>query len=71
VCLIVFGLKQIDASSLFAFNFAAVYGIREALAKVEGLELNANKCVVGVALISSHHRIVLKCRIALSTVTSH
>ena len=33
VCLIVFGLKQKDASLLFALNCAAVYVIREAPAK--------------------------------------
>ena len=52
-----FGLKQKDASSLFAFNSAAVYVITEALAKQEDLEFNAKKCVVGVALIYSYHRI--------------
>jgi hypothetical protein len=41
-----------------------VYAIREALAKQEGLEFNANKGVVGVVLIYSHHRIVLEPRIA-------
>jgi hypothetical protein len=30
VCLIVFGLKQKGASSLFAFNSASVYAIKEA-----------------------------------------
>jgi hypothetical protein len=60
----VFGQKQKDASSLFAFKSAAVYGIREALTKQEGLGFNANKCVVGVTLIYSHHRIVLEGRIA-------
>ena len=59
-----FGLKQKDASSVFAFNCAAVYAIRETPAKQEGLELNAGKSVVGVALIYSHHRIVLGARIA-------
>ena len=55
VCQIVFGMKQKDVSSLFVFNSAAVYVIREAPAKQEGLELNAGKSVVGVALIYSHH----------------
>jgi hypothetical protein len=59
----VFGVKQKDASSLFAFNSAAVYGIREATAKQEGLEFNGSKGVVGVALIYSHHRIVLEARV--------
>ena len=45
VCRTVFGLKQKDASSVFAFNSAAVYVIREALAKREGLEFNASKSV--------------------------
>jgi len=61
---IVFGLKQKDASSLNAFNSASVYGIRDDPAKQEGLEFKANKCVVGVAFIYSHHRIVLEVRIA-------
>jgi hypothetical protein len=56
---IVFGLKQKDASSIFAFNSVSVY----AIANQEGLEFNANKCVVGVALNYSHHRIVLEARI--------
>jgi hypothetical protein len=60
----VFGLKQKDASSLFTFKSASVYGIREVLTKQEGLGFNANKCVAGVALIQSHHRIVLDGRIA-------
>jgi hypothetical protein len=55
----VFGLKQKDASSVFALNSAAVYGIREAAAKQEGLEFNTTKDAVGVALIYSQHRIVL------------
>ena len=38
-----FVLKQKDASSLFAFNSAAVYGTKEAPAEQEGLELNAIK----------------------------
>ena len=59
-----FGLKQKDASSLFAFKPAPVYAIREAPAKQRGLEFNASKGVVGVALIYSHHRIVLEARIA-------
>ena len=33
VCLIVFGLKQKDTSSLFAFKYVSVYAIREAAAK--------------------------------------
>jgi hypothetical protein len=41
------------------FQLASVYGIREASAKQEGLEFNASKCAVGVALIYSHHRFVL------------
>jgi hypothetical protein len=45
VCPIVFGLKQKDASSLFAFNSASVYAIKEAPAKQKGLELNASKVV--------------------------
>jgi hypothetical protein len=53
VCLIVFGVKQKDASSLFALNSASVYAIREAPAKQEGLELNGSKGVVGVGLIYS------------------
>ena len=64
MCLIVFGLKQKDASSLFALNFASVYAFREATGKQEGLELNGSKIVVGVVLIYSHHRIVLAARIA-------
>jgi hypothetical protein len=60
----VFGLKQKDASSLFAFYCAAVYGIREAPAKEEGLEFNVSKGAVGVTLIYCHHRIVLEARIA-------
>jgi hypothetical protein len=63
VCLVVFGLKQKDASSLFAFNSASVYGIREATAKQEGLEFNSNKCVEGVGLIYRQHRIVLEATI--------
>jgi hypothetical protein len=59
----VFGLKQKDASSLFAVNSAAVYATREATGKKEGLEFNASKDVVGVALIYSNHRIVLQTRI--------
>ena len=35
VCQIVFGLKQEDASSLFAFNSASAYAVKEAPAKVE------------------------------------
>jgi hypothetical protein len=60
----VFGLKLKDASSLFAFNSVAVYSIRHDIAKQEGLEFNVNKSVLGVALIYSHHRIVLEARIA-------
>jgi len=62
VCPIVFGLKKKDASSLFAFNSPSLYTIREAPAKQEGLEFNAGKGDVGVALIYSHHRIVLLAR---------
>jgi hypothetical protein len=58
-----FGLKLKDASSLYAFNSVAVYGIMHDIAKQEGLEFKANKCVLGVALIYSHHRIVLEARI--------
>jgi hypothetical protein len=61
---ILFGLEQKNSSSLFAFNSAAVYAIRDAPAKLEGLEFNATKAVVGVALVYSHHRIVLKARLA-------
>ena len=64
VCPIVFGLKQKDFSSLFAFNSAALYTIKGAPAKQEGLEFNASEGVVGVALIFSHQRIVLEARIA-------
>ena len=64
VCPIVFGLKQKDVSSLFAFNSTSVYAIREAPAKQEGLEFNASEGVVGVASIYSYHRIVLEARIA-------
>jgi hypothetical protein len=59
----VFGLKQKDASSLFAFNSASLYAIKEDPAKQEGLEFSATKGVVGVGLIFSHHRIVLEARI--------
>ena len=64
VCQIVFGLKQKDASSLFAFNCASVYAMRKAAAKQERLEFNARKGVVGDALIYSQHRIVLEVRIS-------
>jgi len=64
VCQIVFGLKQKDVSSLFSFNSASVYTIREALVKEEVLEFNANKFVVCFALIYSQHRTVLEVRIA-------
>jgi len=64
ICQIVFGLKQKDESSLFAFNPASVYVVREAPAKQEGLEINASYGVVGVASIYSHLRIVLEARIA-------
>jgi hypothetical protein len=67
----VFGVKQKDASSMFAFNSASVYAIKEAPAKLEGLELSANKCVVGFALIYSHHRIVLEYSTAYKLVTGH
>jgi len=59
-----FGLKEKEASSLFAVNSASVYAIRQAIAKQEGLEFIANKSVLGVALIYSHYRIVLEARIA-------
>jgi hypothetical protein len=42
VCPIVFGLKQKDASSLFAFNSASMYNIKEVPAKQEGLEFNVS-----------------------------
>ena len=64
VCQIVFGLKQKDVSSLFAFNPASAYAIMEPPAKPECPKFNASKGVVDVALIYSHHRIVLKARIA-------
>jgi len=64
VCQIVFGVKQKDASSLFAVNSAAVYTIKGAPAKQEGLEFDASEGVVEAALIYSHHRIVLEARIA-------
>jgi hypothetical protein len=63
VCQIVFGLKQKDASSLFAFNSASLYANKEVPAKQKGLEFNASKDIVGVALIYSHHRIVLEGRL--------
>jgi hypothetical protein len=56
-------MKQKDTSSLFAFNFASVYGIRKALGKLEGLEFSAIKCVIGVALTFRHHRIVSEARV--------
>jgi hypothetical protein len=59
VCLIVFDLKQKDASSIFAFNFASVYAIKKAIEKLKCLEFNAIKGVIGVTFIYSHHRIVL------------
>jgi hypothetical protein len=59
----VFGLKQKDASSPFAFNCAAVYGIREAPAKQEDLEFSASKGAVSVALIYGHHRMMLEASI--------
>ena len=59
VCPVVFGLKQKDASSLFAFTSPPVYAIREGPAKQEGLEFSASQCDVGVGLIYSHHRISL------------
>jgi hypothetical protein len=55
VCQIVFGLKQKDASSPFAFNSASVYAIKGAPAKQEGLKFNGNEIVVGVGWIYSHH----------------
>ena len=58
VCPNVLGLKQKDASSLFVFNSASEYDIRQALAKQEGLEFNASEGVEGVALIYSYYRIV-------------
>ena len=71
VCQIVFGLKQKDASSLFAFSSVSMYIIRQAAAKQEGLEINGSKGVVGVVLIYSNHRFVLEDRIAQSLVTSY
>jgi hypothetical protein len=59
----VFGLKQKDGSSLFDFNLASVYNIKEALAKQKGLEYSARKGAVGVVLICSHRRIVLEAMI--------
>ena len=59
-----FGLKEKEVSSLFAFKSASVYAIRQAIANQEGLEFNANKSVLGVALIYSHNRNVLEARIA-------
>jgi hypothetical protein len=56
----VFDLKQKDASSLFAFNCASVYNIKEDPAKQVRLHFYASEGVVGVALICSHHRIVLQ-----------
>jgi hypothetical protein len=53
-------MKQKDASSPFAFNCSSVYVIMKGLAEQEGLEFNANKGVVGGALIYS---IVLEARI--------
>jgi hypothetical protein len=64
ICPIVFGVKKKDGSSVFALNCAAVCGIKEAAAKEEGLEFNASKGVVGVALIYNQHRTVLEVRIA-------
>ena len=58
-----FGLKQKDVPSLFTFNSAAVYGIREAPAKQEGLKFNAREDVEVLALIYIYHRIVLEARI--------
>jgi hypothetical protein len=51
VCPIVFGVKEKDASSLFAFNSAAVCGIREA---------PGNSRVLNSVQIKSHHRTVLQ-----------
>ena len=64
VCPVVFGLKQKDASSQFAFTSASVYAIREGPAKQEGLEFNASIGDVGVGFIYRNHRIVLEVRIA-------
>jgi hypothetical protein len=50
----VFGLKQKDGSSLFAFNSAVVYTIKESPAKQKGLDFKASKVVVGIVLIYSH-----------------
>jgi hypothetical protein len=36
----VFGLKQKATSSIFAFNSASEYGIKEAKENLEGLEIN-------------------------------
>jgi hypothetical protein len=63
VCPIVFGLKQKDTSSLFAFNSDSLYTMRWAAAKREGLEFSASKGVLRDALIYSRHRIVLEARI--------
>jgi hypothetical protein len=48
-----------------------MYAIRQFVAKQEGLEFSAKKCVVGVALIYGHHRIVLEARIVYKLVNKH
>jgi hypothetical protein len=63
VCPIVFGLKLKDVSSPFSFNSVSVYANKGAPTKQEGLEFNSRKGFVGVALIYSHHRIVLEATI--------
>ena len=64
VCPVVFDLNRKDASSLFAFTSPSVYTIREGPAKLEGLEFNASKDVVGVGWIYSRYRILFEARIA-------
>jgi hypothetical protein len=59
----VFGLKENEKSSLFAFNSALVYAIQEAPAKKKSLEFNDSKGIVGVALIYNNHRILLEGKI--------
>jgi hypothetical protein len=64
MCRIVFGVKQKDASSIFAFNFDSVYGVRKATVLQEDIEFSASKSVVGIPLIYRHNKIVLEARIA-------
>jgi hypothetical protein len=59
----VFGVEREDASSLFVLNSTSVYAIWKVLAKQKDLELNASKGAVGLALIYSHHGIVLQGRL--------